>query len=46
MSEYGADPTGSEESSDGILKAVEDAFELQKSEFETSFLHSPTVGIC
>lgn len=30
MSEYGADPTGSEESSDGILKAVEDAFELQK----------------
>ena len=30
MSEYGADPTGNEESSDGILKAVEDAFELQK----------------
>lgn len=30
MSEYGADPTGSQESSDAILKAVEDAFELQK----------------
>ncbi|XP_057416089.1 polygalacturonase QRT3-like [Lotus japonicus] len=30
LSEYGADPTGSEESSDAILKAVEDAFELQK----------------
>ncbi|XP_020232483.1 polygalacturonase QRT3 [Cajanus cajan] len=30
VSEYGADPTGSEESSDGILKALEDAFELQK----------------
>lgn len=29
-SEYGADPTGSEESSDAILKAVEDAFKLQK----------------
>ncbi|XP_058731247.1 polygalacturonase QRT3 [Vicia villosa] len=30
LSEYGADPTGSEESSDAILKAVEDAFKLQK----------------
>ncbi|KAK7399828.1 hypothetical protein VNO78_11021 [Psophocarpus tetragonolobus] len=30
LSEYGADPTGSEESSDAILKAVEDAFALQK----------------
>ncbi|KAL5187868.1 Polygalacturonase QRT3 [Glycine soja] len=30
VSEYGADPTGNEESSDGILKAVEDAFALQK----------------
>ncbi|GAU33898.1 hypothetical protein TSUD_66850, partial [Trifolium subterraneum] len=29
-SEYGADPTGSEESSDAIMKAVEDAFKLQK----------------
>ncbi|KEH31416.1 putative polygalacturonase [Medicago truncatula] len=29
-SEYGADPTGSEESSDAILKVVEDAFKLQK----------------
>ncbi|KAJ7969417.1 Polygalacturonase QRT3 [Quillaja saponaria] len=27
---YGADPTGAEESSDAILKALEDAFELQK----------------
>lgn len=30
LSEYGADPTGSEESSDAILKAMEDAFKLQK----------------
>ncbi|RDX81071.1 Polygalacturonase QRT3, partial [Mucuna pruriens] len=30
VSEYGADPTGSIESSDAILKAVEDAFALQK----------------
>jgi hypothetical protein len=29
-SEYGADPTGSEESSDAIMKAVEDAYKLQK----------------
>jgi hypothetical protein len=29
-SEYGADPTGLEESSDAIMKAVEDAFKLQK----------------
>ena len=28
LSEYGADPTGAQESSDAILKAVEDAFEL------------------
>ncbi|KAJ1430493.1 Pectin lyase fold/virulence factor [Sesbania bispinosa] len=30
LSEYGADPTGTQESSDAILKAVEDAFEVQK----------------
>ncbi|TKY59704.1 Polygalacturonase QRT3 [Spatholobus suberectus] len=30
VSEYGADPSGSEESSDAILKVVEDAFALQK----------------
>lgn len=30
LSEYGADPTGSKESSDAILKAVEDAFKMQK----------------
>lgn len=30
MSEYGADPSGNEESGDAILKAVEDAFGLQK----------------
>ncbi|KAK7359584.1 hypothetical protein VNO77_01545 [Canavalia gladiata] len=30
LSEYGADPSGSEDSSDAILKAVEDAFELHK----------------
>lgn len=28
-SEYGADPTGAQESSDAILKAVEDAFGLE-----------------
>ncbi|XP_061360064.1 polygalacturonase QRT3-like [Gastrolobium bilobum] len=28
LSEYGADPTGAQDSSDAILKAVEDAFEL------------------
>ncbi|XP_027348424.1 polygalacturonase QRT3-like [Abrus precatorius] len=30
LSEYGADPSGSEESSDAILKAVDEAFGLQK----------------
>ncbi|ESW30864.1 hypothetical protein PHAVU_002G188700 [Phaseolus vulgaris] len=30
VTEYGADPSGNEESSDAILKAVEDAFGLQK----------------
>lgn len=34
VSEHGADPTGSEESSDGILKALEDAFALQKEGVE------------
>ncbi|PNX54607.1 polygalacturonase QRT3-like protein, partial [Trifolium pratense] len=33
-SEYGGDPTGSEESSDAIMKAVEDAFKLQKGGIE------------
>jgi len=30
VSEYGADPSGNEESGDAILRAVEDAFGLQK----------------
>ncbi|CAJ2677833.1 unnamed protein product [Trifolium pratense] len=33
-SEYGGDPTGSVESSDAIMKAVEDAFKLQKGGIE------------